>query len=197
MKKDEDFGRKSIIESERDFIVRRLRNFGDAAYKFLHECDGHRGILLYGDVESHIKEMWHLWHLLDGTWDEHRRYTEDYLKKMCEDMRKKPIRTKGKIFPFKSGNSLCDQMTRIRSLAWPNIYGEEMNPHYKRALKIEERYGKNMSNTKEFKDAFQKGYDWVMSDMTLDGLSFREAQARTAGYGDAYRVRFPREVYAA
>ena len=89
------YGKKSYSESNNDFILRRLRNFGLAAYNFLHECDGHQGVLLYGDVEAHIKEMWHLWHLLDGTWNESRRFSEDYLTKMCEDMRNKPIRTKG------------------------------------------------------------------------------------------------------
>lgn len=191
------YGQRQYGESENDFLLRRLRNFGYAAYKFLNECDGHRGILLNGDVELHISVMWSLWNLLGGTWNESYRFTRDYLKKMCEDMRNKPIRTKGKIFPFKSGNSLCDQMTRIRALAFPFIYGKEMNPHYKRALEIEKRYGKNISETKEWKDAFQKAYDWAMRDITHIGFSDTEAKARTAGFAAAYCVKLPREVYAA
>lgn len=194
------YGQKQFGEFDDDFLLRRLRKLGDAAYKFLNECDGHRGILLNGDVESHIKEMWRLWHLLDGTWNEHLRYTEGYLKKICDEMRNKPIRTKGKMFPLKSFNDICDQITRIRALAWPDVYdfdGMEKNPHYKRAGEIEKRYAKNFSEAKECKDAFQKAYDWEMRDITKVGFNGREAEAKTAGYAAAYRVRLPREVYAA
>lgn len=194
------YGTRRFGEFENDFIVRRLRNLGDAAYKFLNECDGHHGILLNGDVEIHIKEMWSFWHKLDGTWNESYRYTKDYLIKMCEDMRNKPIRTKGKIFQRKSFNDICNQITRLRALAWPDVYdfnGMEKNPHYKRACEIERRYAKNFSEAKEVKDAYQKAYDWEMRDITRIGFSDHEAQAKTAGFGAAYRVRLPREIYAA
>lgn len=173
-----------------------LRKLGENAYLFLHECNGHPGILFGKNVEAHITEMRRLWHTLDGTWDEVHRYSEDFLKKTFSEMRNKPIRTKGKIYPMKSGNSICDQMNRIVGLAGGYCYGNT-NTHLKKALEISDRYGKNISSTKEYKDAFQKGYDSVMTDITKAGYSSQESEALTAGYGEAYAVKFPREVYAA
>lgn len=173
-----------------------LRKLGDNAYKFLNECNGHTGVLFEKNVESHINEMWRLWHSLDGTWDESYRYTKDYLTKMCEDMRKKKIRTKGKCFPLKSGNSICNQMNRIVVLAGGYSYGNP-NVHLKRAISIVEHYGKNIAATKEWKDAYKAGYDLVTSDITKVGFSSVESEAVTSGYAKAYAVKFPREVYAA
>ncbi len=175
-------------------ILKQLRNLGTSAYKFLHECEGHPGILFCGSVEEHINEMWRLWHLLDGTWDEPYRFTESHLTKTCEEMRNKPIRTKGKIFPLKSANTLCDQLARIRALAWSNTFGGEKNPHFKKAMEISQRYGDNMAKTKEWKDAFQEGYKRVQSTNYL-GCDV-EAEAITAGYGNAYAIKFPKSVYA-
>lgn len=175
-----------------DLVLKRLRDFGQSAYDFIHEADGHPAVLLYADVEAHIKEMWRLWNLLTGTWNEFRRYSREYMNELCSGMRNKPIRTKGKIHPLKSIWQIANQENRM-------MYGlHPGTPRYEKLQSIFRRYYQNIQNTEEYKEAFQLAYDFAFNDITRTHIAedIRDAEAKTSGYGRADRIKFPREVYA-
>jgi len=176
-----------------DFILRRLQSFGDAAYDFINEANGHPAVLLYGDVEAHIQEMWRLWNLLSGTWDEHKRYSKEYMNHLCSGMRNKPIRIKGKIHPLKSLWQIANQENRMMYRLRPNT------PRYEKVREIFCRYYHNIENTEKYKSAFKEAYDFCFCDITKTHVreDIRHSESLTAGYGRADKVKFPREVYAA
>lgn len=188
-----DFEKRKIGEVDNDYVLRLLRQLGDNAYKFLHECDGHPALLLLGDKETHIKEMWRLWNSLDGTWNEERRYSRDCMDQLCEDIRKKPIRTRGKIHPLKSIWDLAEQSNRMY---YRLRLGSERR---QRVDAIFSRYFANIQATKKWRDAFEEGYDWVAGDPMNWGMPQESYDpfARTAGYAQADHILFPRSVYAA
>lgn len=176
-----------------DLVLKRLRDFGQSAYDFIHEADGHPAVLLYADVEAHIKEMWRLWNLLTGTWNEFRRYSREYMNELCSGMRNKPLRTKGKIHPLKSIWLIADQENRLLN----NV--RRGTPRYEKIRQILDRYYHNIESTEEYKSAFKEAYDFCYCDITKTHIreEIRHAEATTAGYGRADRIKFSREVYAA
>ena len=188
-----DFVKRNVGESDNDYVLRLLRQLLDHAHDFLNECNGHPAVLLLEDKEAHIKEMWREWRALNGTWNAEKRPTEEFMDKLCDDIRKKPIRTHGKIYPLKCVWDLAYQQNRLYAMTRP---GSERR---KRIDAIFNRYYANIEATQEWKDAFEDGYSYVTGDPMNWNLPQEcyDPIAKTAGYGTADHVKFPRSVYAA
>ena len=187
-----DFVKRKIGENDNDYVLRLLLQLIDKANKFLNECDGHPELLLNRDKEKHIKEMWREWRMLNGTWNADRRPDEESMEKLCDDIRKKPVRTKGKVYLLKCIKALAEQQNRIYARTRP---GSERR---KRIDAIFNRYYANIEATYEWKKAFADGYSYVSGDPMNWGMPEESYDhiAKTAGYADADRVLFPRSVYA-
>lgn len=105
---------------------------------------------------------------------------------------------------MKSIWQIADQVDRICWHArWrngnENDFGKyTKDPYYRMAMEISKRYYKNIQETQEWKDAFQKAYDFKYQDPYLESARFEivDAQAKTAGYGSADHVKVPMSVYA-
>ena len=172
--------------------LRRLRSLVESAYDFLHDANGHPKVLLYGSVDAHIKEMWRLWNLLTDTWSEYRRYSKEFLSELCEDMRNMKIRTKGKIHPLKSINTIANQQNRLYAMTSPNSHRRQILDE------IFCRYYTNIEQTKEYQNKFKEAYDFSYNDITCTHLrhEIKDAQAKTAGYAHADYLKFPKSIYA-
>ena len=93
----------------------------------------------------------------------------------------------------KSIRQIADQQNRLYAMTMP---GSERR---KRIDAIFNRYYANIEATEEWKKAFEESYSYVAGNpMNWDmPQECYDPIAKTAGYGAADHVKFPRSVYAA